>query len=204
MRKEHNTRNDDEFRSSGVTTLAQARFVSRVVRGAFGGGRDCGRMQTRHGNHGHGGRSRWALVASVVARDARDWLSGGLLLNIRETQLGVEAGGNGHLMGAALLLLPCGPDVVDLLLLFRGWLFDGDGLLPEAEGALPRRELLQVTFQSCHLEPGIKLSAFLGNEELTSPPRARQFHARAKQLRIIAAAGFPERMGARTRHGRKR
>ena len=119
-----------------------------------------------------------ALVAAVIARDARDWLSERLLLNIRGTQLVVEGGGNGHLMRAALLLLPCDPDVVDLLLLFRGRLFDGDGLLPEAEEA-PRRELLRVS-RSCHLEPGIKLSAFLGNGELTSPPRARQFRARAK------------------------
>ena len=47
------------------------------------------------------------LVPAVIARDARDWLSGGLLLNIRETRLVVEGGGNGHLMRAALLLLPC-------------------------------------------------------------------------------------------------
>ena len=105
------------------------------------------------------------------------------------------------LWGAALLLLPCGPDVVDLLLVFGGRLLDGDRLLPEAEGALPRRELLRVTFQSHHLEPRIKLSAFLENGELTSPPRPRQFRARAYpkqilQLQIIA--GFLER------HGRKR
>ena len=85
-----------------------------------------------------------ALVAAVIARDARDWLGGGLLLNVRETRLVVEGGGNGHLMRAALLLLPCDPDVVDLLLLFRGRLFDGDGLLPEAEEAPPRRELLRA------------------------------------------------------------
>ena len=32
-----------------------------------------------------------ALIAANIARDARDWLSGGLLLNIRETRLVVES-----------------------------------------------------------------------------------------------------------------
>jgi hypothetical protein len=85
-----------------------------------------------------------ALVAAVVARDARDGLRGGLLLHVRETRLVVERSRNGHLMGAALLLLPCGPDVVDLLWLFRGLLFDGEGVLPEAEEAPARRDLLRA------------------------------------------------------------
>jgi hypothetical protein len=84
-----------------------------------------------------------ALIAAVVARDTRDRLGGGLLLlDKRETRLVVERGCNGHLMRAALLLLPCGPDVVIVLLLFRGRLFDGDGLLPEAEEAPAGRNLL--------------------------------------------------------------
>ena len=80
-----------------------------------------------------------ALVAAVVARDARDRLGRGLLLNVRETRLVVEGSGNGHLLRAALLLFPCGPDIINLLL--RRFL-DGYGLLPEAEESPTRRHLL--------------------------------------------------------------
>ena len=80
-----------------------------------------------------------ALVA-IVARDARDRLGRGLLLNVRETRLVVEGSGNGHLLRAALLLFPCGPDIVNLLL---GRLLDGNGLLPETEEAPTRRHLLR-------------------------------------------------------------
>ena len=69
-----------------------------------------------------------AFIAAVVVRDARDRLSGMLLLDIGEAWLVVECGRNGHLMCATLVLLPCDPDVraVHLRLLFRGRPFDGD------------------------------------------------------------------------------
>ena len=83
-----------------------------------------------------------AFVAAVVARDARDGLGGGQLVNVRETWLVVKRSRNSHLVRAALLFLPCCPDIIDLLLLFRSHPFDGGGLLPEAEEAPARRHLL--------------------------------------------------------------
>ena len=85
-----------------------------------------------------------ALVAAVVAGDARERLGGRHPLDVRETRLIVKGSRNGHLLRAALLLLPCGPDIVDLLLLLHGRLLDGDGLLPEAEEASTRRDLLRA------------------------------------------------------------
>ena len=85
-----------------------------------------------------------ALVAAVVARDARERLGRGHPLDVRETRLIVKGSGHGHLLRATLLLLPCGPDIVDLLLLLRGRLLDGNGVLPEAEEASTRRYLLRA------------------------------------------------------------
>ena len=82
-----------------------------------------------------------ALVAAVVARDARDGLGRGLLLNVRETRLVVHRSGNGHLVRAALLLFPSGPDIVDLLL---GRFLNSNSLLPETEEAPTRRHLLRA------------------------------------------------------------
>ena len=142
-----------------------------------------------------------ALVAAVIARDARDWLSGGLLLDIRETRLVIEGGGNGHLVRAALLLLPCGPDIVDLLL-FRGRPFDGDGLLPEAEEAPPRRGLLRAEGDTHRVGAaqggagGQRLLLLLGGAHLLAGDLNDMW------LRVDAGrAGDEEGMGSRTKCG---
>src|SRR5258706_889157 len=53
-----------------------------------------------------------ALVAAVVGRYARERLGGGHPLDVCETRLIVKGSRNRHLLRAALLLLPCGPDIV--------------------------------------------------------------------------------------------
>jgi hypothetical protein len=80
-------------------------------------------------------------VVTAVGWDAGDRLGTGFGrrgLDKCKARLVVQGSRNGHLARAALLLLPGGPNVVDLL---RGRFFDGDCLLPEAEET-PARDLL--------------------------------------------------------------